>query len=423
VIEGTTFDFLERVLLLRARGEAAVRFAMRFQQLTGPIMAKGLEDTALYRYVRLVCLNDVGVDPARFGGTVEDFHAHNAAIVAQRPLSMTATSTHDTKRGEDVRARLAVLSELPDEWTGFARGLREVCARWVSSVDGAPAPSPVDTYLYVQTADGAFPFEGLPDEGSRVRFLDRMAAYMTKAAREAKVRTSWTNPNAPYERALDGFVRGALSAPDVAVRVEAFARRIASYGAANGLSQLALRLASPGVPDVYQGCELWDLGLVDPDNRRPVDFELRRRALEGLRARGAPTPELAADLLAGYADGRIKLHVARIGLRMRRETAALFLDGAYEGIPAPPHAVAFQRSLRDRHLVCIVPRFSAKRTRGQRPWAIGDVWGDETVHLPHPGVYRNVFTGERLEGSELRMADVFARFPVAWLVGSAGQSG
>jgi glycogen debranching enzyme GlgX/malto-oligosyltrehalose synthase len=419
VVEGTTFDFLERVLLLRTRGEAAVRFAMRFQQLTGPIMAKGLEDTALYRFLRLVCLNEVGVDPARFGGSVDDFHAHNAAIVAQRPLSMTATSTHDTKRGEDVRARLAVLSEIPEQWTSFAQRMRETCARCVTSIDGAPAPSPVDAYLFMQTVVGAYPFEGLPDEVSRARFIDRVAAYMNKAVREAKVQTSWTNPNAEYERALDAFVRGALSTPEVSAQVDGFVRRIASYGAANGLSQLALRLASPGVPDMYQGCELWDLALVDPDNRGPVDFELRRRALEALRARGEPTPELAAELVATFVDGRIKLHVARIGLRMRRETAALFLEGAYEAVAAPAHVIALQRSLRERHLVCIVPRFSAKRTRGELAWALGAAWGDDVVHLPRPGAYRNVFTGERLEGSELRMADVLARFPVAWLVSSS----
>jgi (1->4)-alpha-D-glucan 1-alpha-D-glucosylmutase len=416
VIEGSTFDFLERVLLLRERGDAAVRFTMRFQQLTGPVMAKGVEDTAFYRYVRLVCLNEVGADPYRFGTSVNDFHAHNAAALALHPLSMTTTSTHDTKRGEDVRARIAVLSELPEEWSRFVREVREACAPWVGTAQGSEAPSPGDAYLFHQTVVGAFPFEGIGDDAALGRFTDRLAAYMKKASYEAKVRTSWTSPNAEYDRALDRFVRGALGAPGVRALFEAFVGRIASHGATNSLAQLALRLASPGVPDVYQGCETWSLSLVDPDNRQPVDFAGRRQALADLRARGEPTPELARDLVASFADGRIKLHVSRIGLRLRREIPALFLDAAYEPLEGTEHVVAFQRSLHDRRLVCVVPRLTARLTRGERPWALAEAWGDVRLKLPVPGRYRNVFTGERLDEAKPRMADVLRRFPVAWLV-------
>jgi (1->4)-alpha-D-glucan 1-alpha-D-glucosylmutase len=170
------------------------------------------------------------------------------------------------------------------------------------------------------------------------------------------------------------------------------------------------------VPDVYQGCETWSLSLVDPDNRQPVDFAGRRQALADLRARGEPTPELARDLVASFADGRIKLHVSRIGLRLRREIPALFLDAAYEPLEGTEHVVAFQRSLHDRRLVCVVPRLTARLTRGERPWALAEAWGDARLKLPVPGRYRNVFTGERLDEAKPRMADVLRRFPVAWLV-------
>jgi glycogen debranching enzyme GlgX/malto-oligosyltrehalose synthase len=416
MVERSTFDFLEDVLLLRIRSEAAVRFTMRFQQLTGPIMAKGVEDTALYRHACLVSLNEVGCDVGRFGGGVPAFHAHNATSLAEWPLGMSATSTHDTKRGEDVRARIAVLSELPDEWAAFARDMRERTERWVKNVDGAPAPSPTDAYLFYQTAVGALPFEGFADDHARAVFVQRIADYMAKAVHEAKVRSSWTNPNGAYDGAVDAFVRDVLGSPELLGRIEGLAGRIASYGAANGLAQLALRLASPGVPDIYQGCELWNLSLVDPDNRHVVDFERRRQLLADLRARAGPSVDLATELVEAFADGRIKLHVTHVGLRLRRILPGLFLEGAYEPIDAPEHAVAFERRLRDQRLVCVVPRLSARQTRGERRWAIGDAWADATVKVSRPGRFRNAFTGERLEGTDLAMSQVLGCFPVAWLI-------
>jgi glycogen debranching enzyme GlgX/malto-oligosyltrehalose synthase len=409
-VEPSTFAFLERVLLLLDRSDDAARFTMRFQQLTGPIMAKGVEDTALYRYPRLVCLNEVGCDPERFGLSVNAFHAHNAARLAEWPLSMTATSTHDTKRAEDVRARIAVLSEIPGEWGGFVRGLHAAAiGQFGTELDGRPAPSGEDAYLFYQTLVGALPFEPADD------FADRLAAYMKKAAREAKVRTSWTNPDGRYEGVLEAFVRGVLADGGLLGSVVAFVRRIMPYGAANGLAIVALKLASPGVPDIYQGSETWDLSLVDPDNRRPVDFDRRRRILAELRARGGPTPELARELVARFEDGRIKLYVTNLGLRLRRENPSLFIEGTYEALEAPAHAVAFERCLGDRRLVCVVPRFSAKLTGGARPWAIGDAWGNAMLRLGKSGRFRNVFTGETLEGRELRMSSVLGVFPVAWL--------
>ncbi|HLK40563.1 MAG TPA: malto-oligosyltrehalose synthase, partial [Polyangiaceae bacterium] len=407
----STFAFLERVLLFVDRSDEAAQFAMRFQQLTGPIVAKGVEDTALYRYVRLVCLNDVGCDPQRFGTTTDAFHAHNAAMLAEWPLSMTTTSTHDTKRSEDVRARIAVLSERPDEWGHFVRALHAgAMDRFGTASEGRPVPSPDDAYLFYQTVVGALPFAGVSDG-----FAARVVAYARKAAREAKARTSWTNPEVRYEGALEAFVRGVLDDDGMRKSIEDFVRRIAPYGAANSLATVALKLAAPGVPDTYQGCETWDFSLVDPDNRRTVDFDDRRRMIADLRRRGPPTPELARDLLSRFEDGLVKMHVTRTGLRLRRETPALFLEGGYEPLEAPPHVVAFRRTLGERRLVCVVPRFSARRTGGATPWAIGDCWGRDTLRLGGAGRFRNAFTGETLEGSEVPMAAILRVFPVAWL--------
>ncbi len=420
MIEGTTFDFLRSVLLLREEGDDVIRFAMRFQQLTGPIMAKGAEDTTLYRFVRLACLNEVGCDPGRFGTSTRDFHTHNASILASWPRSMTTTSTHDTKRSEDVRARIAVISEMPEAWAAFARGMSAACSPFVESVDGESAPSAGDAYLFFQTVIGAFPFELTEgsDSATLRDFTDRIAAYMEKAIHEAKMRTSWTAPNEAYDRAVDRFVRRALASPPVVARIQAMALRVSSYAASNSLAQLALRLASPGVPDIYQGCELWNFSLVDPDNRRPVDFGARRRLLAELRAHGAPSVRLARDLRCSFADGRIKLYVTEVGLRLRRQLPALFLDGDYEPLEVSEHVVSFQRVLGADRLVCVVPRLAFKRSGGLRPWALGDVWGSARLELSAWGRYRNVFTGELFEGASFPMTDVLGVFPVAWLLTS-----
>ncbi len=413
LLDGSIFEYLLDVLLLREDSADAASFAMRFQQLSGPIMAKGVEDTASYRFNRLVSLNEVGCDAGRFGGTVEEFHAHNETVSARWPLSMTATTTHDVKRSEDVRARLAVLSELPDAWREGVQRLSELAR--AASPEAASRVSRADEYLFHQTVVAMLP-GGLTGEVPAA-LVDRVAASLLKAAREAKVHTSWTLPNPSYDGAVERLARDSLgSAPFVAAAGE-IVRLIGSYGALNSLSQLALHLASPGIPDIYQGCESWSFSLVDPDNRRPVDYEERRALLAALKARGEPTPELCRELLEGYADGRIKLHVTRLGLRLRRELPGLFLEGRYRALAAEdgsPHVVAFERSLGEKRLLCIVPRLSRRLTKGERPWPLGDVWGDAT--LAGGGRFRNVFSGEVLEGSALRLKEVFATFPVAWLL-------
>ncbi len=418
IMDPSIFQFVREVLLLEHPSEAAVRFAMRFQELSGPIMAKGVEDTAMYRYNRLVCLNEVGCDPSRFGSTAADFHAHNAAVLEAFPLSMTTTTTHDTKRSEDVRARLAVLSEVPERWQALVSSLEEVARPFVVSVDGLPAPSPADAYLFHQSVVGVWPYEGVCSDAERAAFKERLSAYLAKAVHEAKVRSSWTHPNTAYDQAVRGFVERALDSPRYRDAVDDFVRSIATYGATNSLAQLALRLASPGVPDVYQGCELWDFSLVDPDNRRSVDYARRRAALDALASRGAPTPEWARELVKSFTDGRIKMQVTHTGLTLRRGDPALFLEGAYDPIDLGGHAVAFERSLAGRRLICVAPRLPCQLVRrigSDARWPLGPVWHDQRLNLTRPGHFTHVWTGERFDGQSWPMGRVLRDFPVAWL--------
>ena len=402
-VDPSVFDYLRDVLLLRVQTPAAIQFAMRFQQLTGPVMAKGVEDTALYRFDRLVCLDEVGCDPARFGSPPAEFHEHNARMLSAFPLTMTTTTTHDTKRSEDVRARLAVLTEMPEVWESHVRCWLGLGARYVTDDE----PSVNDRYLFFQTAAGTWPYGDEPELG------ERLIAYMRKATREAKVRTSWVQPQTHYEVATAYYVGAMLADPAFTQDMQALVNAIAPGGACNSLAQTALRLASPGVSDFYQGTELWDFSLVDPDNRRAVDYTRRRTLLTELRSR-EPSAELARELVAHYADGRIKLHVTQTGLRYRRDHRLLFLEGAYDALDGGDHVIGFERTHLSSRLVCLVPRLT-RAMCGDRPWPLGDVWGDARVELVAPGRWRNLFTGEQLDGKTLALRDVFASFPVAWL--------
>jgi (1->4)-alpha-D-glucan 1-alpha-D-glucosylmutase len=421
LVDASVFEFLESILLLRDRSEESVRFAMRFQQLTGPVMAKGIEDTATYRYVRLLSNNDVGCDPSRFGTNVEALHEQNQATLSRWPLSLTTTTTHDTKLSEDVRSRLAALTEIPDEWRAVVARFHQIAARHLTmDVDGEAAPVPRDEYVFFQVSVGAYPFEGLDGEDARAGFTARLGAYMEKATHEAKVRTSWLAPNAAYDAAVARFVREMLGDEDFRRALSELAGKVTPLGASNGLAQLAIRLASPGVPDVYQGCELWNVSLVEPGNRRPVDYEVRKAALAAL---GPASPELASKLLASYQDGRIKMHVLRTGLRLRRAEPALFLEGAYRPIAsASPNLFAFERSLGDAGVAVVAPRltrrlYSLAGQAEQAPFALGEAaWGkDATIDLGVDATWENVLTGETLKGRPLRVADVLRVFPVAWL--------
>ncbi len=429
------FDFVRSALLAEpgaARGGVYAdvqAFSRRFQQVTSPVTAKGVEDTALYRFTRLTSLNDVGGEPDAFGVTVRQFHRESRERARDWPHEMLATSTHDTKRSEDVRARIDVLSEWPRQW-------RRSLARWSRMnrarrriIDDLPAPGPHAEHLLYQTLLGTWPVAPFDDAGLaayRVRIED----YMIKAMREAKRRTSWLNVNEEYEEALRQFIRGALERADGSAfvqEVSAFAQQVARIGLVNSLAMTLCKLTSPGVPDIYQGNELLDLSLVDPDNRRPVDYIYRRRLLAEQERRcpfGAPAPAHVLDaLLADLGEGSAKLFVVAHTLAFRRRHATLFRDGAYTPVyatgAAASHVCAFVRADGEHIALTIVPRLTARL--GFPP--LGEpAWRDTRLALPAklaPGAWRCVLTGARhaplTHDGELRLAEVLARFPVALL--------
>jgi (1->4)-alpha-D-glucan 1-alpha-D-glucosylmutase len=357
--------------------------AVRFQQYTGAVMAKGVEDTAFYRYSRFTALNEVGGDPGRFGVPVAEFHAASAARQDRWPDGMTALSTHDTKRSEDVRARLAVLAELPGEWADAVR-------RWTAR---APLPDPALAHLLWQAVVGAWPIE-----------RERLHAYAEKAAREASTSTGWADPDADFERAMHAMVDAVYDDPDLTADLSAFVDSITAAGWSNSLGQKLVQLTMPGIPDVYQGTELWDFSLVDPDNRRPVDFAARRDLLT--RIDGGRQP--AVD-----SSGAAKLLVTSRALRLRRQRPELF--AGYRPVtaegPAAEHVVAFDRGAEGADgtggAITVATRLPlALRRRGG--------WGD--TRLPLPGEVTDVLTGRRFAGAAVPLADLLDRYPVALLV-------
>lgn len=372
-----------------------LRFARRFQQFTAPVMAKAMEDTAFYRYNRLVSLNDVGGDPHTFGIPVEDFHATNERITASHPYGLLASSTHDSKRSEDVRARIDVLSEIPGPWRLALRRWRRTNQRLKSRVNDELAPSPNDEYLLYQTLVGIWPLTP-PDATELADLMRRVDAYMLKAVREAKQHTSWLNPEPSYEAALSRFVRrlftGGLDNPFLADFVP-FQTAIAPFGAWNSLSMLLLRLSAPGVPDVYQGVEMWNFSLVDPDNRRPVDFATRQKTLNALQ-RDCPVglaPERLRDALAAMvaelADGRLKLYVLWRGLAVRQTFARTLRDGRYLALktdgPAAQHVVALARVDAQGIVIAVASRLLLTLTGGDDT-RLRDpgLWAGTIVELP-----------------------------------------
>jgi (1->4)-alpha-D-glucan 1-alpha-D-glucosylmutase len=418
----STFEFLQSLLLQEADPrdgegrEEHIQFALRFQQLTGPVMAKSVEDTAFYRYPRLLCLNEVGGSPARYGSTIEEFHRQNAARARSWPLSMVTTSTHDTKRGEDTCARIAVLSELPEEWRRLCRRFGQLADSGRQVLDGVRAPSRSDEYLLLQSIIGAWP-HGWDGSHGREQFVERMSAYLCKAAKEAKQETSWTNPNPGYDDALRHFIAKLFGNQDLVDAISTFCRRISPYGAVNGLSMMLLRLTVPGIPDTYQDSESWNQSLVDPDNRRPVDYDILRKRLADIRGRTSDRRALARELLQQYEDGRIKTFILMAALQARREKRELFLRGDYEGLTGDDHIVAFTRSHRSDRMICCVPRFPFLLTRGEVPWPLSQVWGDRRLRVPYSGRYLDVCTGGLFTvKNELRLSDLFADLPVALLL-------
>jgi len=420
LLENVPFDeALDDVEIVKQCGRAV----RAFQQLSAALMAKGFEDTAFYRYHRLVSLNEVGSAPDRFGCSVERFHTVIARRADDWPHAMNSTATHDSKRGEDVRARLNVLSEIPTEWKTridawhrFTRGHR--MRKGPNTV-----PDKNTEYLLYQTLLGAWP-QGRPVTH---RFVERINAYMIKAAREAGEHTSWLEPEEQYETALAGFVESILDPSPKNEFLPAFipfCKKIAFFGLFNSLSQCLLKIAAPGIPDFYQGTELPQLALVDPDNRRPVTYDKRRQLLKTIVKASSDPLTQVAELLANRDDGRVKLFVIARTLATRRQRKELFQSGRYlpleAGGPFRRHIVAFARVAGEQWFVAVVPRFLTALVGEDQDPLGKNVWSDTTVSLPPeaPRSWRNIFTRQSIQGAAgIAVSDVLQHFPVALLLG------
>ena len=416
-LDPSVFDFLHRLLttdlVAQPRSgfsrQSVVRLAMRVQQYSGPVMAKGLEDTAFYHYNRFVALNEVGGHPDHFGVTIAAFHRINAQRSERWPHAMLGTSTHDTKRGEDARARLALLSEMPEEWARQVQAWSRILRARRGDVEGTAPPDRNDEYLFYQLLLGSWPAELTgpenPDPDKLRSFAERVEGAMVKSVREAKVRSTWASPNTAYEEAVLGFVRDALDMARPNAFLSAFLpfqERVAKLGIRNSLVQTALKLTLPGVPDIYQGAELWDLSLVDPDNRRPVDYGMRGELLEEVAA----SPDRGAAMLAmleDWRDGKIKLAMISALLEYRRNHPELFTDGEYEPLtvagPKADQICAFARRHGEDVLVVAVARFPVR-------WEADPDWDGSEISWPRAASvthWRDVLTGHLVERRDERV--------------------
>ncbi len=468
-MESSLFDFFREVMLPRDLSDSAIlgsaerrdgyppadavesrarlRFAMKLQQYTGPVQAKGLEDTAFYRHNVLISLNEVGGDPSRIGGSPREFHQANEHRAWAWPYEMLASSTHDTKLGEDVRARINVLSELPDEWG------REV-SRWMrlnrahrTIIDDGPAPDRLDEYRFYQVLIGTWDIQasGPQDLGASApqgvggsgrprtqgstdlrTYIDRIRDYMTKAVREAKVHTSWLTTNRGYEEGLIRFIERTLGGARFLPAFVPFQQRIAARAVTNSLAQVVLKIGSPGVPDFYQGTELWDLNLVDPDNRGPVDFGIRERLLREMDGPARPDVD---EMLVNWQDGRIKLFVTATALRTRRDLSHVFVGGEYvplaTEVTVPGDLIAFARTSGEDAVIVVAPRLTARLVTDQSPLPLGgDCWKTSRVLIPESlrgRTFRGIFTGEEVRPANgsysgwMFAGEIFEKLPVAML--------
>jgi (1->4)-alpha-D-glucan 1-alpha-D-glucosylmutase len=428
-INVSAFDFLRETLLLKPKIDPQMLyFALKFQQLTGPVMAKGVEDTAFYVYTRFLSSNEVGGSAKSFGISLETLHQSNEERLRHSPDSMLTTSTHDTKRSEDVRNRLNVISELPQQWGQSIRKWQRMNSKFKQKLeDGRTAPDNNEEYLLYQTILGAWPWE-MESLEDRKAFVERIRQYAAKALAEAKVNLSWINPDPDYVKAVHSFI-DAILLPNAKGKESQFVASLKDllpqlkfFGALNSLAQVVLKVSVPGVPDFYQGSELWDLSLVDPDNRRPVNYDLRVTYLDELLA--APENEVAADLLAHVEDGRCKLWTMHRALTLRNQQHALFRRGEYVALEVEgdrkEHVIAFMRkdAASGRTLLTVLPRFACTLMKGKLQWPLADAWGNDRLKLPAGTTYRNAFTGEHLTVAEdgLRLSEIFATYPVALLL-------
>jgi (1->4)-alpha-D-glucan 1-alpha-D-glucosylmutase len=433
-LNASAFDFLGDVLLMRdpdgvTDAQRAERrdFVLRFQQLTGPVMAKGTEDSAFFRYFPLLSLNEVGGGPAPFGISIAAFHRQMEDRARRRPGALSATSTHDTKRAEDNRARLDVISEVPSEWADAVEQWRQLAAPLKLRVNDRHAPDADDEYYVYQTLVGAWPAKGLDDDQFPA-LTARVQGAVEKAVREAKRNSSWVNPNVAYEEALRSFVARLLDREGPFARhMGVFVSRIATPGLLTSLAQLVVKATAPGVPDFFQGTELWDFSMVDPDNRRPVDFAKRARLLGELLAQcESHRAGLVRELIGAPEDGRIKLFVTSALLACRRKERELFARGEYLPLAVDgqrhDNVVAFARLWQGRIAVTVTGRFFTRLGVDPSRVPSSSAWGDTIVRLPAETVGRELTdalsgASVRRDGESLRVADLFDPFPFAVLVG------
>ncbi|MGC2403113.1 MAG: malto-oligosyltrehalose synthase [Acidobacteriaceae bacterium] len=440
-VDASAFDFLRETLLLHNSPSGARKpdpqtlyFALKFQQLTGPVMAKGVEDTAFYVYTRFLSSNEVGGSAKSFGISLDTLHQSNQERLKNSPDTMLTTSTHDTKRSEDVRNRLNVLSELPKPWASSVRRWQRMNAKFKQKMeDGRVAPDNNEEYLLYQTILGAWPWE-MKSAQDRDNFVERIKQYASKALSEAKVNLSWINPDPEYMKLVHAFV-DAILRPGAKGKENPFVASLNSllpqlqlFGAVNSLAQVVLKTAIPGIPDFYQGNELWELTLVDPDNRRPVDYGLRAgylNALEAMAERDSPVA-VCRDVLSNLADGRVKLWTTHRALQLRQKEHHLFRRGEYQALEVAgdrqENVIAFMRrdAATGRNIVAVLPRFACTLMRGKAELPLGPAWGSDQLKLPVPSGtrYTNVFTGESFTVAEqqlLPLSALLGSYPVALL--------
>lgn len=417
IIEKHVFDFLRSVLLLRLpeklspeQREAHIRFVMKFQQCSGPVMAKGLEDTAFYIFNRLAALNEVGGNPGLFGLGTKEFHRLNAERQERSPNAMLATTTHDTKRSEDARLRMVTLSEMPEEWQAALKRWSKWNRKLRTKIGDEYAPSPNEEYLIYQTLLGTWPVDSAVGE-STPPYAERIQQYMLKAMKEAKVNSSWTEPYEEWENAVTGFIASIVDPAKSAAflgDMAALAEEVARMGAINSLAQTVMKCTLPGVPDFYQGSELWDLCLVDPDNRRPVNYAYRKELLAKIRE------SRPAELMENWKSGGIKLAVIQKLLTFRREHAEFFARAGYEGLETTgrwaEHVCAFLRRYENKKLLVLTPRL----VREIPAPCTGEAWGDTALALALQGDWRNLITGENV-CDPAKVAELFSEVPFAVL--------
>lgn len=427
-------DYLQKFLLLQFRDyldaeqqKERLHFVMRFQQFAGPLMAKGFEDTTLYVYNRLISLNEVGGEPFDFGVSLDQFHQFNLRQNEYWPHTMTASSTHDTKRSEDVRARINVLSEIPKEWETRVKIWRSMNRAKKKRIRRRAVPDSNDEYFLYQTLLGTWPLESR----AHSTFAQRIKDYTIKAIREAKVHTGWLKPHTDYEDAYLAFIEKVLDSAHKNEFLQdflPFQKKIAHYGMLNSLSQAVLKITMPGVPDFYQGTELWSLTLVDPDNRRPVDFKKRKSLLEQIR-RNAANPSYLEKIKASPQDGRIKLFLTYRTLQIRRKLAAIFERGSYIPMSVEgkfkQHVIAFARNEGNSWTLTVAPRFlTGLVEEGQYPTG-NEIWRDTHIVLPKdsPGSWKEGITDCDLTVSNgvIPVGEALKDFPVALMINDTGE--